>query len=194
MEELELVNILSADQELWEKMLSWRTHESVAKYFGSSSISKQEHFQWVQSLKSNKNRIVFSINVEGEPVGICGLKDIDYNNKNAEFEIYMNPNVSGKGIGFSSMIALLVYGFKKLDLKRVYAFYNEKNIRAKNLYDRLGFIREGRLRKNVKFEGNFVDSFLISMLRNEWIKRKSELFDSTRFEILDPSDRPRNLK
>jgi hypothetical protein len=46
----------------------------------------------------------------------------------------------------------------------VYAF----NPRARHVYERCGFVYEGRKRAALKFDGAYVDAILMSMLRPDW--------------------------
>ena len=64
--------------------------------------------------------------------------------------------------------AVFEYGFEKMDLNRIQAIIDSKNAKSMKLIDRLGFQKEGVLRQNNYFNGQFRDEVCFSLLREEW--------------------------
>ena len=52
-----------------------------------------------------------------------------------------------------ALCAVLKYGFEKMDLNRIQAIIDSKNIRSMKLVHRLGFKKEGVLRQRSYFNG-----------------------------------------
>jgi RimJ/RimL family protein N-acetyltransferase len=61
-----------------------------------------------------------------------------------------------------------------LRLNRIGAAVYDFNQRSIQLFEGLGFCREGTLRQNVLKQGEFADEHLYSLLRAEWEKLDSD--------------------
>jgi len=48
------------------------------------------------------------------------------------------------------------------------------NLGARELYERLGFVFEGRLRESVWYDGAWYDEIILGMLKSEWDTREKE--------------------
>ncbi|MCK4439562.1 GNAT family N-acetyltransferase, partial [Candidatus Bathyarchaeota archaeon] len=66
--------------------------------------------------------------------------------------------------------AVLDYSFGKMGMNRTQAIIDSKNIRSIKVVRRLGFKKEGVLRENSYFNGQFRDEVCFSLLKNEWTK------------------------
>ena len=64
------------------------------------------------------------------------------------------------------------YAFETLNLNRVALRVYEDNERGVKAYEKVGFKREGVLRQDIYREGRYWNTFLMSILREEWTARK----------------------
>jgi RimJ/RimL family protein N-acetyltransferase len=80
------------------------------------------------------------------------------------------PEVSERGKGFAKeAVALLVeYLFSGYPTKRVAACTDAENVPAQRVLERLGFQREGVLRRASFRDGRWCDIAVYSILRDEW--------------------------
>lgn len=104
--------------------------------------------------------------------GNCGLSEIDRSRGNAQLWIYLGES-EGRGIGGKAVRILLARAFDDLALERVYLRVLAANPRAHAFYKALGFVDEGRLRHDTLLGNDYVDSFVLSMLANEFRASKS---------------------
>ena len=74
----------------------------------------------------------------------------------------------GRGYGREVVRLLLEYGFHYLGARRIALTTHAKNERAIRSYLACGFIEEGRPRKAVWIEGEYIDLVNMSILREEW--------------------------
>ena len=117
----------------------------------------------------NHDNASFAIEVEGEYVGYAGLKNVRSPRGNFELGINIgNPDFWAKGFGSEAVSLLLKYGFYFLPGRRIELTVQERNIRAITCYSGCGFVEEGRLRKSIWVEGEYIDLVLMSILRPEW--------------------------
>jgi RimJ/RimL family protein N-acetyltransferase len=56
-----------------------------------------------------------------------------------------------------------------MNLQRIELTVLEDNSRAKHVYEKNGFVYEGRKRNAVFKDGKFVDMLMYSILRNEYV-------------------------
>lgn len=101
-------------------------------------------------------------------VGEVVLNDMDRSNRSCNFRVLLGPCGRNRGLGTESTRLMVGYGFERLGLHRisleVYAF----NPRARRVYDKIGFVAEGMLRDALRWDGEWVDATVMSILAPEW--------------------------
>lgn len=123
---------------------------------------------WWEDIKNREDRKDFIILYGDTPVGLTGLLNINTKNNNAEIHIILGEKeYKGKGIAKRALRLLLDYSFGELGLNRIYLYVEEKHNNAIKLYESVGFIKEGLLRKHIKREAGYADYFVYGMLKEE---------------------------
>jgi RimJ/RimL family protein N-acetyltransferase len=90
-------------------------------------------------------------------------------NDSAELSVIVgHPEDRHQGYGAEAIALILRYGFEDLGLNRVGLSVFEFNEDAISTYEKLGFRREGRLRKALKRDGAYYDAILMGISRSEW--------------------------
>ena len=104
-------------------------------------------------------------------IGIISLINIDYKNRNAECIIDIGEKEYwGKGYGSESLKLLLDYVFYEMNLHRVSFKVFSFNDRAINLYNKIGFHKEGNSRQSLFRNGKWHDIIHMGILKNEYLK------------------------
>ena len=75
------------------------------------------------------------------------------------------PEQQGKGFGNEAMKLIINYSFNTLNMNKISLEVVENNIAALNLYRKLGFIEEGRLKRHFYLDGKYFDVFVLSLFR-----------------------------
>jgi RimJ/RimL family protein N-acetyltransferase len=101
-------------------------------------------------------------------IGTTWFKEVNRLDGNAELAIYMDRDHIGSGWGTDAQRALLAFGFGTLGLERVWLTVNADNARAIHSYEKVGFRREGVMRRSFRVKGELTDSLLMAILRDEW--------------------------
>ena len=102
---------------------------------------------------------------------IIYLINIDYKNRNAECIIDIGEKEYwGKGYGSESLKLLLDYVFYEMNLHRVSLKVFSFNDRAINLYNKIGFHKEGNSRQSLFRNGKWHDIIHMGILKNEYLK------------------------
>lgn len=116
---------------------------------------------------------VRSQNIDGTdtwmPIGNCSLFEFDWRNSNAELGIFIGEKTFwNKGYGGEAVKLLVHHAFNVLNLHRVWLRVFETNPGAIRCYEKVGFVHEGRKRQSEFQDGRYIDTLLMSVLRDEW--------------------------
>jgi RimJ/RimL family protein N-acetyltransferase len=101
-------------------------------------------------------------------IGTTWLKDVNLLFGSAELAIFMDRDHIGAGWGSDAQRAVLRFGFINLGLERVFLTVYASNERAIRSYEKLGFRREGVMRRSWRGPRGLEDSLLMAILRDEW--------------------------
>ena len=101
-------------------------------------------------------------------IGYFRLSLYSIQNKNIYIGADLHPEFHGKGLAYSSYILFISFLFKKYKLNKISLEVLSTNLRAIKLYKKIGFVEEGIKRQEVKKGKLFIDSIIMSILKNEW--------------------------
>jgi RimJ/RimL family protein N-acetyltransferase len=104
----------------------------------------------------------------GQIIGVMSLMHIDPASKNAEAGYWLGKKYWGQGLAKEALKLILEFGFKKLELIRIYARVMHPNIASARLLERCGLKYEGRMRKSTFTNGKWMDDLMYAILREEY--------------------------
>ncbi|ONI69833.1 GNAT family N-acetyltransferase [Kribbella sp. ALI-6-A] len=167
----ELVVLRPLGEQDFPMMKAAMDDPEVAKLTGShGTISDEKALEWLRTRKDQPDRLDLAIvdKASGEAVGEVVLNEYDPDNRSCNFRILIGPAGRNRGLGTEATRLIVGYGIERLGLHRislgVYAF----NPRAQRAYEKAGFVVEGRLRDELYWDGEWVDSIVMSVLETEW--------------------------
>lgn len=108
-----------------------------------------------------------------EFIGTCTLFALAAQCRRAELGYALHSAWWGRGYMHEALTALLAFGFDELDLNRVEADVDPRNLASVRILERLGFRKEGHLRERWIVAGEVSDSGLYGLLRHDWTARAS---------------------
>ncbi len=109
---------------------------------------------------------VLAIDIGGEAVGAIGLHpQADIMCKNAELGYWLAEPFWGQGIMTKAVKLMVDYGFKNLDIARIYARPFGPNIGSQKVLEKAGFMLEGRFEKTIFKNGEFLDELFYAVRR-----------------------------
>jgi RimJ/RimL family protein N-acetyltransferase len=175
----ERITLGPVKKEYIESYLKWFNDPEITRYLSMfRPFTRMMEEDWIENLKNRDDTIVFAIilpdenNVE-KLIGNCGLHAIDWKNRVAEVGITIGEKeYQSKGYGTEAMEMLLDYGFKTVNLNRIQLRVYEFNNRAINSYNKIGFVKEGRMRQALFIKGEYHDIIFMSILQEEWLKER----------------------
>jgi RimJ/RimL family protein N-acetyltransferase len=153
------------DEEVW-RLTSW-----TAEPMKPAAVERLFEERERSSLDDS-----FAVHWEGEdePVGVVSLANINQANSAADLSVIVGDEKDrDRGLGTEAIRILLEYAFEDLGLNRVGLSVFEFNGTAIHAYEKLGFKREGRLRKAIWRDGEFHDAILMSVLARDWRESSS---------------------
>ncbi|SIK08015.1 acetyltransferase, ribosomal protein N-acetylase [Mycobacteroides abscessus subsp. abscessus] len=109
-----------------------------------------------------------------ELVGVIGLHYLDLVNKRTSIGYYLAEHFQKKGIMTACTKALIRYVYEEFDVNRVEIQMSTRNPKSRAIPERLGFTQEGVLRDSERLRGAFSDSYVYSLLREEYGDNKEE--------------------
>jgi RimJ/RimL family protein N-acetyltransferase len=151
-------------------MTDWRTTRTLG---GVAPISHASEEQWFDRMSADQGKsgyfFVACLLEDDRPIGTTGLMELDLRNGSAGLGISVGaPEDRGRGFGTDMLRALLGFGFGMLRLERVWLDVYATNPGARRVYDRVGFVHEGTLRRAIFREGQHVDIDRMAILAEEW--------------------------
>jgi len=168
-----LTDLQESDQ---MKVLEIRNQPGVRNnMYTTHEISRQEHLQWIESLKKTNGTRFFAVIFENEIIGGVSLNAINTQHGRADWAYYLSETMQGKGVGSALEFKFLDFvflesGFQKLNCE-VLAF-NDKVI---SLHKKFGSKEEGIRRNHIVREQKVHDIVLLGITKDEWLQRRAEL-------------------
>lgn len=86
----------------------------------------------------------------------------------AELGYWLAASAWGSGIATEACSAAVGFGFRELNLARIYAQVLADNLASQRVLDKLGMVTEGVKRKHVKKGDRLCDVIMYGLLRDEW--------------------------
>ena len=112
--------------------------------------------------------MVFSIELEDKLIGEFRFTRMRWFNRKSELSIILKKEFQGKGYGTLVMKKMIEFAFNKMNLYRLEAEVVEFNEISIKMIEKLGFKKEGVLRKAKYSNGQYYDILRYGLLKDEW--------------------------
>lgn len=158
------------------EMRKWITDPDSTRYLSDTFVVPQTWEQtagFLDALLSGSKpgvHLVIADIMTGDYLGQCDLMNVTDYSRKAELAIVLGPEHQGKGYGGEAIELLLELAFCHLNLNRVHLRVSSQNARALACYERAGFTREGVLRQDSFSGGEYRDTVIMGILRDEWLR------------------------
>lgn len=152
-----------------DDLFDWRNDPEIFKWCRQRDLlDYNNHLKWYESLTGNKSIKMYLVrNQSDQPIGVCGLTDIDLYNQRAEFSLYIASIYQKSGLGTDALKLLLYHGFKTYPLNVIWGETFLGN-GALTTFKKIGFTIEGTRRDFYFKGGRHIDAILVSIKRNEF--------------------------
>lgn len=132
----------------------------------SRKFSLEDTYNWFSNLNPDYYIIMYNNN----RIGYFRLSNYSIVNKNIYLGADLHKEWRGKGLAYEAYCKFIPFIFKTYDLNKIKLEVLSNNSVAKNLYKKLGFKSEGIKRQEIYKNGIYIDSEIMSMLKEEFNK------------------------
>lgn len=166
------------EEEDWRATWPYESDPEVMRYQYSDVRTPEESLKYIQDSMASATespRRVHDLAVvlrdDGRLVGRCGLKVVDFEQRDGTIWYVLDRSQWGKGYITEAVEAMLEFGFGTLNLHRVWADCDPRNEGSLKVVKRLGFRLEAHFLENVFVKGEWCDSLIHAILDREWAAR-----------------------
>lgn len=157
-----------------DSFVGYRADPEVARYQSWESCTQDEAAAFIASQlplplfqAGYWSQIAIELRETGAHIGDCGLRIRARDAREGELGFTFARAHQGQGLASEAVSHLLEYAFTKLDLHRVFAIADDRNVRAVALLERVGMRREGHFREAEWLKGEWVSDVLYAILERE---------------------------
>jgi len=101
-------------------------------------------------------------------IGWCSLTRWNPEFRSASLTYCLDDAAWGQGFATEAVRTLLHWAYDTLDLNRVQAETDTRNLASARVLEKLGFVREGTLREDCIVNGEVSDSWVFGLIRRDW--------------------------
>ena len=158
--------------------LTWLNDYEVTRFMetGVFPTTAEGLQKYVETVADSPTNIMLAImeKKSNQHVGNIKLGSIQWIHRRADLGIMIGEkSVWGKGYGKEAMELVLEFGFKRLQLNKIFLGVFADHHPAVESYQKLGFVIEGTLKEHLFRDGQFRDEFLMGVLRSDYEKRQT---------------------
>lgn len=166
-ENLILRPICSEDKDMF---LIWHNDPDMREKIGG--IFPFTEYTYRQICKGDETdtppNIWFALCLDDHMIGIVGLHNIRYVQRNAEIAFLIGEHkYRKKGYGVKALALLEKYAFCTLGLHRIYAYIYSDNIASISLVEKCHFCKEGILHEANYWNGKYRDVYVYAKLNKQ---------------------------
>lgn len=153
----------------------WEQDPKVTRFFTINEGRDYEEITRefiIRTEDLSQRQFTICIKNSNEPIGRIYVSNINSHYDSLDItRIYIADIINrGKGYGEEALRLILKWAFDEMKAERVTLDYFVGNEIAANLYEKVGFKKEGVMRHGGKKNGKYVDMCLMSMLKEEYYK------------------------
>lgn len=136
------------------------------------TFTREQIQQWCATRCDQEDRLDLAI-VDRESnlwAGEVVINEWDADNRSCGFRIALGPAARNRGLGSEATALVLGHVFDAIDdppVNRVSLEVFAFNRRALTVYERAGFRREGTLRQALRWDGEYHDAIVMSVVRSD---------------------------
>jgi [ribosomal protein S5]-alanine N-acetyltransferase len=161
-----------------DALFNYFSKVEMTQYYGMSSFkSREEAEKLVQAFQhsfAKKEGIRWAIvnKQTNELIGTCGFHNWSKAYKRAEVGYEISSKHWRKGYASEALIKIIQYAFEDLALERIGAVVMPENKASRLMLTNLGFSEEGLLRNYIVQDNKMRDTYMYSLLKQEFPLKK----------------------
>ncbi len=147
---------LSANESLNYRSLRLEYLQKFPEYFGSTFEEENAREKLIFEKyieEENPNHFMFGAFDDSRLIGICGF-DRQARNKTKHrgeiVQMYVKADYANKKVGARLLISAINFAFTNQEIEQITLSFVEGNVRAKTVYEKLGFVQYGKIENYFK--------------------------------------------
>lgn len=104
----------------------------------------------------------------GTMIGSANLIWLSEEHGQGEVGYTLHPDHWGRGYASEAVRAIMMFGFREIELHRIIGSCDDRNERSIRLLERVGMRREAHFRENEWVKGEWRSQLVYAILRDEW--------------------------
>ncbi|MGP4109317.1 GNAT family N-acetyltransferase [Streptomyces sp. 4N509B] len=167
-----LVRLRAMEPEDGEALWRWNHDAEVMRWMNdgyAESLARVSH-RMENRAPATYGDVIYGVEVlaDGRLVGLVRLRDAEPETGCAELDVYLGEKDSwGHGYATDAVRAMCRYGFDKMRLHKISLDVVTENHAARRVYEKVGFVEEGRLRKVFRRDGAWYDMIVMGLFEEE---------------------------
>jgi len=163
----------------WPAVLAYQSDQRYLRFYQWTLRTEEDVRAFIQTFidqhqeqPRTKFQLAICLPHDGLLIGNCGIRMQRADATEAETGYELAPEHWGQGYATEAARAIVEFGFKELNLHRIWAHCVAENIASAHVLEKLGMQLEGRLRENEWLKGRWSDRLLFGILAREWNARE----------------------
>ncbi|MBC8063548.1 MAG: GNAT family N-acetyltransferase [Chlorobia bacterium] len=173
--ETERLQLCEYDVKYVDDIFAIRGDPEVQLYNSEAHKTKEETIEFIEEEQEAfrmKRELIWALKLKETlcVVGCVSMFDWDRYHRRAQIGYDLAKSCWGIGLAQEAVGEVLRFGFMNMSLNRIEIWTSTANARSLRLAERLGFTRDGTLRKRIlEDDGQFHDGTVYGLLQSEWL-------------------------
>ncbi len=158
----------------WKDLMEILSDDEVLHYVDLRPLTEEEIIRWLEGdgyVKLTTPNQAFCLGIElregAKLIGYITLTFTDPRRRQAALGIFLNRGFHRKGFATEALAALLDFCFREINLHRVTATSDSRNLAACRLFEKAGLRREGEFRRDRFSNGEWVNTLFYAILSED---------------------------
>jgi RimJ/RimL family protein N-acetyltransferase len=162
------VNLRIIEKEDVPLLVDWWSDPSFGEYFSPIQTTNEAMEKFLESTVFETKGFIIE-KKDGSKIGyIWHFNFLNAYMNMLEIGYGLVPSERGKGYCTEATQLMVDYLFLSKDIVRIFATTHPKNVISQKILGKVGFKREGTMRKCYFCRGEWTDMLIFSILREEW--------------------------
>lgn len=164
-----------------ERMFDYRSRPEVSRFQSWGTESCDQIRDYIRGIANagigtpgTWHQLAIELLSSRQLIGDCGIHVLNTDPRQAEIGITLALEHQSKGYATEAIEALLSYLFVALNLHRVFASVDPRNVPSVRLMERVGMRKEAHFIKSLWFKTEWVDDVVFAMLASDWKDRNRQ--------------------
>jgi ribosomal-protein-alanine N-acetyltransferase len=142
-------------------------NKKIARYMTNRfphPYTHEDGKNFIDFCMADNGSYIMAIDLNGSLVGAVGIhQQDDVMKNNAELGYWIAEQYWNKGIITNAVREMIEWAFQNLSINRVFARPYGSNLASQRVLDKLGFVKEAQISKNIEKWGEFEDELIYAI-------------------------------